>query len=103
MGSPSVSVHAGVERQHLERNMALVVIQADDRIELLAHAIGERRVRHQRAGRVNAAPPGLGNGGRNKLFLLALAEQTVFARRADSSRTRRCAARGATSNASPQR
>ena len=77
-GQAEREIHTGVEGQHLERDVPLVVVETDERIEVLAHARRECRIRHQRAGRVNAAPPGFRHGWRDELLFLALAEQAVF-------------------------
>jgi hypothetical protein len=94
IGRPSVRFTPGVKRQHLERNVSLVVIKRHDGVEFFALFGRERRVRHQRAFNVNAALAGRFHRRLDKIFLFAVAKKPVFARvriqAADAQRGSRC-------------
>ncbi len=88
-------VHAGVERQHLERNVSLVVIKRDDGVEFFALPGRERRVRHQRAFNLNSAFARLLHCRARRNFPPRGFRKARARPRADSNRRRRDAVRAA--------
>src|ERR1700722_12916049 len=78
-GPPNSGVGAGVEPQHLDRAVALVVVHGDRHVELASPGAEEDRVRGQRADRLHALLSRAADCRLDLLLLLAVAEQAVLA------------------------
>ena len=78
-GQADGHVHSGVQAEHLDRDVTLVVVGGDDEIEFAFRTAQEDRVRRPRSAGVDSLLACRRDGGREALHLLA-AEQPVLAR-----------------------
>ena len=74
------NIHPGIKRQHLERDMPLVMIQRHNRVVFLPLPGGEHRVRHQRTHRIHPVFARRSDGRFHQKLFFPPAKQTVFAR-----------------------
>src|ERR1039457_5901940 len=71
-------VYRSIEVDELHRDVSLIVIHRDDKIEFFANAANKDRIRRVRPGAVIAKLPRLFDGGSDGLRIL-MAEEIVFA------------------------
>src|SRR5207302_8312716 len=76
-GQPDGDVHAGIEADHLDRDVPLVVVGRDHRVELAGRCPDVDRVRRPGAGSLDSTLAGLLHGRPQPVAVLA-PEQAVF-------------------------